>query len=170
VPHDNLIENLIPHLSGWFGTIKVILVLCGFILFLFTLMSFSKKTERRLTGRSVMALIASMFLINIGAFLDIVSRTLLGDASIKSLSYQAPEHPAKHYIQFAIYLAAIVGLIAIGRGVLMLKDFDSQKGSLSIALTHIFGGILCVNLVSTLKIMGRSLGRDVLDLITAITG
>jgi hypothetical protein len=165
-----MIESLIPHLSIWWGTIKALITLAGFILFFWTLLQMSGNRERRSWGRHIFALVAAVLLININPLLDSLARSLFGTDSIQSLSYQPPEHPARFYIQFAIYLIAIIGLIGIARGILLLKDSGSQPGRLSVALVHIFGGILCVNLVTTLKVMGRSLGREVLELITIITG
>jgi hypothetical protein len=170
MPHDNVIANLIPHIAAWWGTITVILTLCGFLLFMWSITSLAAKNGRRSTGRIILALVSAILLVNIGGLLDALSATLLGGESVHSLSYQAPDHPARYYIQFAIYLVALIGLIGIGRGIIILKDCQDQPGRLTAALAHIFGGILCVNLVATLKIMGRSMGREVLELITSITG
>ena len=171
MPHDSIIESLLPHLQAWWGTITVILTLCGFILFFSVLAGMgSRRPGGRPAGRQILALICAAFLINSHGFLDVLASTLFGGSSVTSLSYRAPAHPARQYIQFAVYLTALVGLIGIGRGILILKDYDREPGRLGTALAHIFGGILCVNLVTTLKVIGRSMGREVLDLITAVTG
>ncbi|MDR2340319.1 MAG: hypothetical protein LBF40_09355 [Deltaproteobacteria bacterium] len=170
MPHDGIISNLAPHLQEWWVAIRTILSLCGFLLFLWGLSGLAKDRERRGLARNVLILVCAVLLINNGPLLDALSYSVIGSQSVKSLSYQAPPHPAKHYIQFAVHLVAIIGLIGIGRGVLMLKDMGAQPGRLGTALAHIVGGILCVNLVETLKIMARSMGSETLDLITAITG
>ena len=121
-------------------------------------------------GARVLSLTAGVLLINSGPLMDALAGALFGTGSVKSLSYQAPGHPARLYIEFAVHLTALVGLVGIGRGVLMLKDADRGPGRLSAALAHIFVGIICVNLVAFLKAVGRSMGQDVLGLITAITG
>jgi hypothetical protein len=168
MPHDNLIANILPHLSIWWDTLVIVLAFLGVLIFIGSLAKLAGR--ERSWGRIFLALASGVLLINLPSFLDSLAFTIFSENSVLSLSYRPPEHPAKYYIQFAIFVVALVGLIGIGRGIILLKDSGSQPGQLGRALVHIFGGILCVNFVSTLKIMGRSLGGDVLDVIVAIVG
>ena len=170
MPGESVMEALLPHLESWWGALRAIMACSGFVLFLWAVARMAAPGGQRFLGRFVFTLICAVLLINSGGLLDALAGALFGTGSVKSLSYQAPGHPAGDYIQFAVHLVALIGLIGVGRGVLMLKDLDRQPGRLGGALAHIFGGIICVNLVSFLKALGGSMGSGVLELITAITG
>jgi hypothetical protein len=170
MPHDNVIANVLPHIQAWWGAITAVLTLAGFILFVKVVASMGSGRAGRTFGYKALALFSAVLLVNVKGLLDALASSLFGSKSVQSLSYQAPDHPARHYIEFAVYLIAIVGLIGVGRGVLMLKDYDREPGRISAALVHIIGGIICVNLTPFLKIVGRSMGREVLEIITYVTG
>ncbi|MDR2459961.1 MAG: hypothetical protein LBE38_04135 [Deltaproteobacteria bacterium] len=171
MPFDNILSNVLPHLSGWWNAIVVIFYLLGLSLFLFSLARLAATDGRkRPWGELILTLGAGVLLINTPQLLDALASSLFGHSSVKSLSYTPPEHPARVYVQFAFHLIALVGLIGVGRGIILLKDFTIRPGQLGRALTHIFGGILCINLLSTLKMLARTMGGDVESFVTKIIG
>ena len=171
MPYGNMLENLIPHLDAWWGAITAIFYLIGFGLFLLSLAALAGSSGRgRPWGELFLSMAAGALLLNTPSLLDGLAGTIFGGTSVKGLSYAAPDHPARAYVEFAMHLIALLGLMGIGRGILILKDSPVRPGELGRAFTHIIGGILCVNLPSTLRMLGETLGGEARDVIGALTG
>jgi hypothetical protein len=171
MPQDTVLATLTPHLQGWWGAVTALLCLAGFAITVMSVAALARGGGRAgRWGAAVFAAAAGVLLVNLPGFLDSLAATLFGHGSVQGLTYSPPEHPARHYVRFAVHLLALVGLVGVGRGILLLKDAPDRPGQLGRALVHIAGGILCVNFTATLKIIGRSLGSDVLGVITAVTG
>jgi hypothetical protein len=73
-------------------------------------------------------------------------------------------------VEFSIRLIAILGLLGVGRGILILKDSARNPGNFGRAMVHIIGGVLCVNFQATLRMLGNSLGAEFKDVIDVLTG
>ncbi|MDR2611360.1 MAG: hypothetical protein LBG06_00435 [Deltaproteobacteria bacterium] len=174
MPHDDdMLANLIPHLQGWWGALSAALCLAGLAIVVCGVASLARGAacgRARPWAAAAFAVGAGILLVNLPGFLDSLAQSVFGHASVQGLSYRPPEHPARHYVQFAVHLLALVGLAGVGRGLLLLRDSPERPGQLGRALVHIAGGTLCVNFVPTLRILGRSLGQDVASVIAAITG
>jgi hypothetical protein len=171
MPFDQMLANATVNLGPWWPAVKAILALCGLCLFLKGLHGLAAgRGGRGGLSRQLWYLLPAALLVNNGALLDALSHSLLGAPSVAGLSFQAPGHPARNLIQFAVHLVALIGLIGIGRGIMLLRMVGERPGAMAPALTHVIGGILCVNLVPTLKLVAGTLGQDALDLLTAITG
>ncbi|MDR1041839.1 MAG: hypothetical protein LBR80_17085 [Deltaproteobacteria bacterium] len=171
MPHDTVLANLTPHLQGWWGAVTAILCLCGFAIVVGGIVALARTGGRAgAWGAVAFAAGAGALLVNLPGFLDSLALSIFGHGSVQGLDYRPPEHPARHYVRFAVHMLALVGLVGVGRGLFLLKDSPQRPGQLGRALVHIFGGILCVNFTATLRIIGTSLGPDALGVITAITG
>jgi hypothetical protein len=96
--------------------------------------------------------------------------TVFNQTSEQTLSYSPPSSPGSVYIQFAVYGIATVGVIGIARGICLLRDTPNQAMNFSRAITHLFGGILAVNLVTFLRGIGATVGGDVQSYIAKIIG
>ncbi|MDR1080035.1 MAG: hypothetical protein LBQ79_03505 [Deltaproteobacteria bacterium] len=171
MPHDTILANLTPHLQEWWGAVTALLCLAGFAITVAGVAALARGGGRAgRWGAVVFAVAAGVLLVNLPGFLDSLAMSLFGHGSVQGLTYSPPEHPARDYVRFAVHLLALVGLVGVGRGILLLKDSPERPGQLGRALVHIAGGILCVNFPATLKIIGRSLGSDAMGVITSITG
>jgi hypothetical protein len=168
MPYENILTNLLPHLESWWFVLELLFYLLGFGLFVLSLAKLVGSRRDKAWGELALALAAGILLINSPALLDSLSRSLFGHSSVQSLSYRPPEHPARVYIQFSFYVIALVGLIGVGRGIFILKDASIRPGQLSRALVHIFGGVLCINLESTLTFLARTMGSHVQGLVASI--
>jgi hypothetical protein len=166
-----MLENLASHLQGWWGVVTALLWLAGLAITVCGITALARQGGRaRSWGALGFAIGAGVLLLNLPGFLDSLAASLFGHGSVQGLSYKPPDHPARHYVRFAVHLLALVGLVGVGRGLLLLKDSPERPGQLGRALVHVFGGVLCVNFIETLKIIGRSLGSEVMGVITAVTG
>ncbi|MDR1038081.1 MAG: hypothetical protein LBT40_16415 [Deltaproteobacteria bacterium] len=168
---DTVLTTLTSHLQGWWGVVTALLCLAGFAITVVSVASIARRGGAAARwGAVAFALAAGVLLLNLPGLLDSLAYSLFGHGSVQGLSYSPPEHAASDYVRFAIHLLALVGLVGLGRGVLLLKDAPDRPGQMGRALTHIAGGILCVNFPATLKIIARSLGTDVVGIVAVITG
>jgi intracellular multiplication protein IcmC len=88
--------------------------------------------------------------------------TIFGDDSVLKYSDWAGPNSVKGYSTEAIFMIVqLIGLIAFFRGWILLSNTATQggqPGTFGKALTHIFGGVLAMNIVGTLNILQTSLG------------
>lgn len=110
-------------------------------------------------------------LIGFSPMLGNITQTMFGSRQVASYAElgaelsQAIPNGAGHVegvIAAVLYFVMLVGWISFARGWILLKkvaDADGQD-SLMAALTHIFGGVLAVNLGPVLQLMQVSVGID----------
>jgi hypothetical protein len=171
MPHDTILANLTPHLQAWWGAATALLCLAGLAIAVRGVASLARTGGRAGSwGAAAFAVGSGILLLNLPGLLDSLAESLFGHGSAQGLSYRPPEHPARHYVQFAVHLLALTGLCGVARGILLLKDSPDRPGQTGRALVHILGGILCVNFPATLRAIGSSLGPDVLSVVTAVIG
>ncbi|MDR1577811.1 MAG: hypothetical protein LBT86_06265 [Deltaproteobacteria bacterium] len=166
----NIPQNLIPHLATLWDVLRAGFVALGLGLTLWSLWRMAIASRDRSRGQAWLALVVGVLFLNIPSFLDAMSQTFLGQNSIQTLSYQPPASEAQSYVQFAVFLAAIVGLLGIGRGLWLLRDSGQGQGVLARGLFHIGGGVICVNLVETLRLIAQALGGGLPEAVRAIFG
>ncbi|MDR1870717.1 MAG: hypothetical protein LBS60_02115 [Deltaproteobacteria bacterium] len=170
MPYDNILQNVIPHLVALWTILRSGFVVVGFGLIIWSLWRMAHPSRDRGFGLVWPVLAVGALFINLPSFLDTMSQTLLGQNSTQTLSYMPPASNAQSYVQFAVFLAAIAGLIGLGRGLWLLKDATKNQGSLARGLVHIFGGVICVNLVETIRLVAGALGGDLPEAVKAIFG
>lgn len=94
---------------------------------------------------------------------DRVMATVFGDNSILRYSEWEGPNSVKGYSTEAIFMIIqLVGLIAFIRGWMLLSNTatqgSAQPGTFGKSLTHIFGGVMAMNVVGTINILQTSLG------------
>lgn len=94
---------------------------------------------------------------------DRMVTTVFGDDSILKYSDWSGPNSMKGYSTEAIFMIVqLIGLIAFIRGWILLSHTAGQQGAqpgtFGKALTHIFGGVLAMNIVGTINILQTSLG------------
>jgi hypothetical protein len=170
MPHDNIIQNIIPHLAAAWGYLRLGFVVIGLGLLIWSLWQMAVKSPNHGQGRVWAALTIGILFINIPGFLDTMAQTVIGQNSVQALSYQPPSNPAQAYVRFTVFVAAIVGLLGLGRGLWLLKDSTQDKGHLARGLVHIIGGIFCINLVETIRLIAQALGGSLPEVVRTIFG
>ena len=169
--YDNILANVLDDLQAWWDYIHVIFVLIGFVLVVMAFVKYPNDRQHGSVSKVLATLIAGVCLINSGAFLDALAYSLFNQPSIGGLTYTAPSsNPASTYVTFSVYVVAIVGLIGVGRGILLLRAAAFEPHQVSRGLIHLFGGILCVNIVEVLRVLGATLGSDVSSLVVSLVG
>jgi hypothetical protein len=170
MPHDSILQNIIPHLASLWESLKTGFLAVGLGLTVWSLGRAAVKGQSPDRRISWAALVIGVLFLNTPSLLDALSRTVLGQSSVQTLSYRPPAQPADVYIRFSVFLVAVVGLIGLGRGLWLLKDSAGDRGALSRGLIHIAGGILCINLVATIRLMAQALGGGLPDVVRSIFG
>jgi hypothetical protein len=167
---DNILANVIPHLASLWESLRVLFVVIGLSLTIWSLWRLALASRARGRGQAWASLVVGVIFLNIPSFLDALSQTFLGQSSTQALSYQPPASEGQVYVQFAVFLVALVGLVGVGRGLWLLKDSTQTQGYLARGLIHIGGGIICVNLPPTLRLIAQALGGGLPAAVSSIFG
>ncbi len=126
----------------------------------------ASQTHGSMSG-PLMKLIIGVVLVYLPSTIDVSVTTLwgygiLGSDSSSVVSYSAassdPFGPIK---EGAIAVVRVIGYVSFVRGLVMLShsgDQGSQQGSFGKGFMHIIGGVLAINIVGTIKIIGNTLG------------
>lgn len=167
---ENYVANVIPHLQQWWPNLIRLFYLIGVIFGVISMIQAINPKNRFNRGVAVWAFVTSILLLNFPALMDSLAMTIFNQSSEQMLSYSPPESPGSIYIQFAVYVIGIVGIIGIARGLCLLRQAAQQSMNFSKGIVHIFGGIIAVNLVTFLRGIGATIGGDVQSYITKILG
>jgi hypothetical protein len=169
---ETVIDNVIPNLPAIAGTVRSFAVAVGAFLIGFGLIKLvqSSGKQGQGTGTALMTIFCGGLLVNYPTFLDTLSMTLFNASSEQTLSYSAPAHAGQSYVTFAVYGIMIVGFIACARSVLLLWGASTQADKFGRAVTHGLGGIIAVNIVEFLQVIGATAGGSVQSTISTIFG
>lgn len=167
---ENMLSTAMPHVKAWWGYIIVLLYAAGFFCFTAALVNVPKARLKQTYGRCILGMVAGVALLNAPGLLNVLSYTLFSNESVQELSYTPPGHEGQIYVQFAVYVVAVVGLCAIARGILIMRRTDQNNHELSRALIHLAGGIICVNLPQFLRMLGATLGGEVQTTVELLIG
>jgi hypothetical protein len=118
-----------------------------------------------------MTVLIGIIILNIPAVLDTLAMSTLDQPSALTLSYIPPESTGRLYIQLAVYLVQIIGLLALIRG-WNLMDRIGRGGDSSFwkASAHIIGGFMAVNIVECFRVLGLSFGGPIQDAVSFTFG
>jgi hypothetical protein len=166
----NYVAAVIPHLQQWWPTLIRLAYLVGLVFAVISAVQAVNQKNRFNRTTAVWSFLAAVLLLNLPTLMDSLAMTVFNQSSEQALSYTPPASPGSVYIQFAVYCIATVGIIGIVRGISLLRDTPNQSMNLSRGITHLFGGIIAVNLVTFLRGIGATLGGDVQTYIAKIIG
>ncbi|MCP4024114.1 MAG: hypothetical protein GY729_19890 [Desulfobacteraceae bacterium] len=163
----SILTNIIKALGPWWGTINLFAYLIG-ILFvgwgLFYLSRAGGASRQMVTsGQNFIAkfagaFVAGIFLMNLNNMFDLFSQTLFEQDSQKNLSFSvAAKGPAGTYIEFAVTIVILMGLLGVIKGCILLRYSAEDPKSLWRALTHIVGGVICINILAFIDMLGKTL-------------
>ena len=161
-----VLENIIASLLPWWGAICKIFYLVGFCLIVFgwTGVARHQKLQGWQDNQKLgwLSVLSGVLLLNLPGLMDATSWTIFNDVSNQALSYSAPTADVYGlYIQLAVYIIILVGLIATGRGVLMIRRQAYDPFVMGTAMFHIIGGVIAVNIISFAEMVGETAGGDV---------
>lgn len=92
-------------------------------------------------------------------FIAVINHTFFDQSKIAELSYQAGDLDMFEAYKDLLRIVQFIGLIALLRGFLILSKATGQgvqPGTISKGFMHIFGGVLAVNIMTTLRIVNNT--------------
>lgn len=116
-----------------------------------------------ITGPLMLVMIGAA-LTSLPSFFSLINQTLFANSAIENaseLAYASSDPDFEAQVRPIIYIVQLVGMVAILRGFLILSKATgqgAQPGTISKGIIHIFGGILAVNIVTTVKVMTNTFG------------
>ncbi len=166
---NNYIVNAINVLTPWWGAMHILCYTLGVALFVSTFYVSLNNARERTPHTYMWMFIASIICFNLPAFMDSVSFSIFETASADSiLTYTSDATNGSEYITFSVRAVMLIGLIGAIRGVNYMRDTPQRAKNMPMALTHMIGGTLAVNIVQFLQTIGSTAGGDVNSYIELI--
>ena len=166
---DEMFANFSSSTIAIFNFVMKSTMLLGILLAGKSLMSFKEYSDsggRTALKTPVMTLAAAVFLFSFPTTMGVATQTLAlgGFSGTNIMSEGVPSGGglpgADAAIRGVLLFVKLVGLIAAVRGFLMFKKIsegNSQQG-VGVALTHVFGGAMALNIETTYNILKNSVG------------
>lgn len=155
-------QHLIENLRHFSSILQILAIAGGVGLFVSSLFEFKRYGEMR-TFMSHQMTIARPLSMMLSGIMLLIMPMLIGTFMLAFWGYANPLHytstshsgwaPLKPVI---IDFVRVVGIFAFMRGIYLVSRSGSQggpPGQLSKALLHMFGGVLCINIVATQHLM-----------------
>ena len=167
----SMLTNLSSALQGLEQTFLLLAAVVGLWLIgrgLLQLRSTPTSPGRPIVGLST--LFVGMLLFSLKALLDAASRTLFEqEAALNSqLNLTQGTGIIEPYVQFAVTIVVLLGIYSVLKGLLYLQRSSAQEQYVWSALSHLGGGIICINIITFAKIVGNSAGGVLQDLINKL--
>jgi hypothetical protein len=174
---DGLVLNLVMNIKGpMVFMLSVISILIGIFLVidgLLTASKYGKDSNVHSIPKIMTKLIIGTILYTVGTSLNEIIATVFGDSAIDgpgritsaiAADFGADTQPFQTAVYAALTFFQLIGMIAFIRGWMILKDAVENKGQKTVAqgLTHIFGGVLAVNIYRFLQAMDATFGTGFL--------
>ncbi|MCS5708318.1 hypothetical protein CC99x_005305 [Candidatus Berkiella cookevillensis] len=172
------LESAFSALTSSFYSLEKMLLVLSYIIGLFLVLrglmmyrAFANQTygsaQRGEIAGPMVFLIVGIMLIYLPSTMNASLQTIFGTSEIGQLSslasYQSTDS-SENWLNlqniFIKYLK-LVGFIAFLRGWIILSKMGhpgAQPGSIGKGITHIFGGVVLINLVDTINILGHTFG------------
>lgn len=143
--------------------LMTISVLLGLVLFLSALFQFKKHGETRSGGGGqnsiggpLLMLTSGVLLLTLPAVIQVLLFSIWGDSS--PMSYTPSPSPYSSMFRVVQIAVQVIGMGSLMRGIMLLarsgsSGQQSQPGTMGKAFVHIFGGILCINVVGTYTLL-----------------
>jgi hypothetical protein len=164
------IANLTQELAPFWDLAMVVAYLAGLCISVIGFLTLTRDGQR---GTGVACLIFGALLLGLPTIMDAASQTLFNMDAPKGLSTAAPGGGADRvFIAFAVAVAALIGVIAVIRSLIMASKIGSGTSNAGAgpAIVYFVAGILCINLVTVTRILGASIGGVFHDVVTRLFG
>ncbi|MCR4666943.1 MAG: hypothetical protein K5657_06580 [Desulfovibrio sp.] len=165
---ESILENLAAVLGGLDQTVYTVSAVIG-VAFVGRALFLMKHGER--TGIALTTLALGVMLFSLKSLISAASLSLFEEEAglLSQLAGIRNQGLLSPYIHFAVTIVVLVGILSILRGILKLHASATGHGeSFWQGLTHLFAGILCVNIVTFARLFGQSAGGVVAELIEAL--
>lgn len=92
-------------------------------------------------------------------FIEVINNTFFAQSEVQELAYTAGDADIFSQYKDLLRIVQFIGLIALLRGFLILSKATGQgvqPGTISKGFMHIFGGVLAVNIMTTIQIVNNT--------------
>ncbi len=186
-----VIQNLLDgdHIEQWTITFSYIAFFLGL---LFVIIGICKSmqeqrwegSQRRRITSATLSIFAGIFLLSFRAFLESLTETIFNLTSTGDFTYNAAgavvitnqfqaatnAGPEAIYIEFAVYLIQLIGLLSIIKGVMMFRDAHQNSQNAIGGTWHLIGGTIALNFPTFMDVVGASAGPDVQAVVDRLFG
>ncbi len=112
-------------------------------------------------AKPMATLIAGAMLIYVPTAWTVMTTTVFGNSQVSPIDYSGPNPQWTQLAQVVVQVINLVGLAAFIKGWVLLargSQSGTHQSSLGKAFTHIFGGVLAMNIVAVKNILWSSIG------------
>jgi hypothetical protein len=160
------LENVLTNIAPWWDLIILFGQLAGFCLIVFSVANMPQTIGRGMMNpqaskaKTVGGLVGGIILINIKIFMDVLSQTFFEKNSSNTLALAEVNSGGDFaiYIKFSLTILMFLGLFALIKGCLVLKNVSDDPTVLGKAMGHIIGGILAINATKVIEVLSYSVG------------
>lgn len=172
---DQVLSHMVQNIQPAWHAIHIVAYVLGVCLMLVAVSALIKhghnNQEHRHLKKMFLAWVAGSCLLSLGAIMNVLSETFYQDTARSSIHYSPPSNNPDHtFILFAVTVVIVLGLYALIKGFVQLSSSAEDSRLFWPAISHIIGGIFCVNIVQTLHVIGHSLGPNIAHLTNALVG
>ena len=168
-------STLLTNMTSLVGIIQVLGVVLGGIVVIMGLYRIAMSSRRPdySVGGGIMRVVFGTLLVSLMPTLNLLSQSLLEtNAPTSVLSYTGSGGPAPTSGLFELGVVAlqVVGYFAFVRGLWMLAHSLDDRGMVGSAFVHVLTGVVCINIVTFLNLIGASIGTQAKSVISNIFG
>lgn len=167
-----MLQNIIKDLGGTTGPfITLFLAVCvvtGIIIILKTAQYLTERDAKK--GNAIASFFIGVFFVSIPQLLSVINTTMFDDSTSYNIISSFPVSDteisgvAKIAVSFSVFAIQIVGFLAFYRGLKTYYDLalssQRQPESSRAAFIFIVFGVLCINILWTIRILSNTLGGD----------
>ena len=169
-----MLTNLSQILSNLDQTVYVLAAIIGLTLIGLSLLKLKDSAQKSTPVLPhILTLLLGTLLFSLKAFIDAASLSLFEQEAALSqeLNQIAVANIYQPYINFAVTVTVILGIIAVPQGLLRLRAASlGQPEYFWPGLTHLLAGIACINIVTLTRIIANSIGGAFANIISKIIG
>ncbi len=165
--------SLAASLQHFYPLIRTTAILCGLAVTGFSLLYLYRSAG---SGRSALpglaGLVTGAMLASFPAVLDALSMTIFQQSAPRDMaSVQTGSLGGlENMVALAMAIVMTVGAYQVLKGLVMLKQSADGAHAFWPAVTHMAGGILCLNIRPFMLALGTTFGGSVQEVVTALLG
>lgn len=129
------------------------------------------RTKDTPVGGAITVIVIGIILLSFDEFISMINMTVFDESAAYSIlgsnisgGSDKVSATAKTFINLAVWIIQVVGFIAVYRGLKIFADTSltrqRQPEQTRTAIIFVFTGVLCINILSTLKMVALTLGND----------
>ncbi len=171
---DSLLDacsRLTGSLQRIYPLVKTSGILAGFALIGASLLALK---NRQAANRPVLPALAGMacgvLLASVGSFVDALTMAVFRENAPDGISsVSLPSLGGlEHMVGVAVAIVMVVGAYQVVKGLVLMREAAEGSRTFWPGLTHVLGGVLCINIQTFMTALGATFGGTLQDVISTI--